>query len=264
LDFAVALFLSPFPFSAAGNLCRLVRFRDRSLGRDFTTVPQVDRASLVNPYVRWVHDHPERLLPDPTPAALARLRAAVGGPPVRVLVDLGCGSGQFLLGLGARHPEDDCIGFEVRYKRLVKSARKLERGRLARVWLVREAAERFGEYFPPGSVDLVFVNFPDPWPKRSQWKKRLINQGFLQELERVLKPSGRLCLKTDHGGYFLHSLTMIQARPGWHTLDWSNDLHRRPRPMAGCPEAGVETEFEQLFRSKGKAVFAAIFARSVP
>ena len=220
-----------------------------------------ERAFQVNPYARWVHDHPGRLLADPTPAELARLRGLAGRVPQRVLVDLGCGAGNFLMGLAAQHPRDDCIGFELRYKRLVKSARKLEREHLTNVWLVRAEAEHFGAYFPAASIDRVFVNFPDPWPKRSHWKKRLMNQVFLRELERVLKPGGALCLKTDHAGYFLHSLGVVHARAGWRTADWTNDLHQRTRPMAGCAEAGVETEFEQLFRSKRKAVFAAVFLR---
>ncbi|HEX7928612.1 MAG TPA: tRNA (guanosine(46)-N7)-methyltransferase TrmB, partial [bacterium] len=179
-----------------------------------------ERAFQVNPYARWVHDHPERLLPDPTPEALERLRHGMPRPPRRTVVDLGCGSGNFLLSLGAEHPEDDCIGFELRYKRLVKAARKLERDHLTNVWLLRAEAERFGEYFGDTSLDLVFVNFPDPWPKRLHWKKRLINQRFLRELERLLKPGGALCLKTDHAGYFLHSLGVVTAQPGWRITDW--------------------------------------------
>lgn len=222
-----------------------------------------ERAFLINPYTRWVHDHPAHLLASPSPAALARLRAKAGRAPRRVLVDLGSGSGSFLLALAAQHPADDCIGFELRFKRLVKAARKLERSGLGNAWLLRAEAERFGEYFPPAGIDCVFVNFPDPWPKPSQWKKRLINQGFLAQLEQVLKPGGALCVKTDHAGYFLHSLKTVHARPGWRVADWSNDLSRRLRPMAICPEIAVRTEFEQLFRSQRKTVFAAVFTRSM-
>lgn len=88
-----------------------------------------------------------------------------------------------------------------------------------------------------------------------------MNQPFIDTLEQVLKPDGRLCLKTDHAGYFLHSLGVMQTRPGWRIADSTNDLHQRTRPMAGAPEVGVETEFEQLFRSKRKPVFAAVFTR---
>jgi len=80
-------------------------------------------------------------------------------------------------------------------------------------------------------------------------------------LERVLKPGGELRLKTDFSGYFLHVLGLIQGRSGWRVTQFSNDLHRavprlsqsdgdRPRIL----ETNVETEFEQLFRSKRKPV----------
>ncbi len=215
----------------------------------------------INPYTRWVYDHPERLLPEPTPALLAAARSK-GATPAGLEVDLGCGSGNFLVQLAARHPQRHYVGFELRFKRLVKSARKLEREGCANVWLVREAAERFGSYFEDGSVDRVHVNFPDPWPRPSQWKKRLIGQRFLDELRRVLKPGGELRLKTDHAGYFLHALALIRLRRDWRLTQFANDVHRglprvwqchgdRPRDV----EANLETEFEQLFRSKHKPVY---------
>jgi tRNA (guanine-N7-)-methyltransferase len=222
--------------------------------------PTPDTAFAINPYTRWVFDHPERLLPEPTPALLAAARQAAG-PAAHVEVDLGCGSGNFLLQLAAAHPERHFVGFEMRYKRLVKSALKLERGACANVWLLREAAENLGDYFAPASVDRVHVNFPDPWPRRSQWKKRLIGRTFFDALERVLKPGGELCVKTDHSGYFLHVLEVLRELPGWKMSQFANDLHRglprviechgeAPRPI----EANVETEFEQLFRSKRQPV----------
>jgi tRNA (guanine-N7-)-methyltransferase len=143
----------------------------------------------------------------------------------------------------------------------VKSARKLEKDERTNVWLLREAAERFGAYFEPATVDRVYIQFPDPWPRPSQWKKRLIGKAFLADLERVLKPGGEFRLKTDHSGYFLHALGWIHGRPGWKVSQFSNDLHRGvprlwqshgdgPRSL----ETNVETEFEQLFRSKRKPV----------
>jgi len=223
-------------------------------------------AFQINPYTRWVYDHPERLLPEPTPALLAAARRSAATPGKAeasggLEVDLGCGSGNFLLQLAARHPERHYVGFELRFKRLVKAARKLEQAGCANVWLVREAAERFGNYFGDGSVDCVHVNFPDPWPRPSQWKKRLIGQRFLDELSQVLKPGGELRLKTDHAGYFLHSLAVIHRQPGWRLSQFANDLHRGLPRVWQCHgdrhrdmEANLESEFEQLFRSKHKPV----------
>ncbi len=219
-----------------------------------------DTAFHINPYTRWVYDHPERLLPEPTPALLAQAREKAPAP-AGLEVDLGCGSGNFLLRLAASRPERHFVGFELRFKRLVKSARKLEKDGLTNVWLIREAAERFGSYFGDATVDRVHVNFPDPWPRPSQWKKRLVSPRFLTELDRVLKPGGEFRLKTDHSGYFLHVLSLIHGLPGWRLTQFANDLHRglprvwqchadRPRQL----EANLETEFEQLFRSKHKPV----------
>ncbi len=217
-------------------------------------------AALINPYTQWVHEYPQRLLALPTPELLASLRAqepascAASGAAPRLEVDLGCGSGNFLLGLAALRPQSHFVGFELRYKRLVKAARKLERGGLGNVWLMREEAEHFAKYFEPASVDRVYVNFPDPWPRWSQWKKRLVNPGFLGDLARVLKPQGRFCLKTDHAGYFLHVLAQVRDCPGWRILQHRNDLQRcSARPAEEYP--AVQTEFEQMFCSQHKPIY---------
>jgi len=205
----------------------------------------------VNPYSRWVYDHPAHLLPEPTPALLASARASATVAPKRTIVELGSGSGNFLLQLGQIWPEDQLIGFEIRFKRLVKTARKLEKAGLNHVWLLRERAERFASYFAPGSVDRVYLNFPDPWRKPGQWKKRLVREPFLAQLETTLSPGGTFRLKTDHSGYFLHCISQFNRRSGWNFSGFSNHLHR-----SVSVEPYPKTEFELLFSSKRKAIYA--------
>jgi tRNA (guanine-N7-)-methyltransferase len=207
----------------------------------------------VNPYARWVHEHPAVLLAEPSPAALRACLAAGEGP---LAVDLGCGSGNFLLACALAQPDMRFVGFELRYKRLVKAARKVERAGLGNVWLLRERAERLPDYFEPGSLRAVTVNFPDPWPRRSDWKKRLVHRALLRELERLLEPGGRFHLKTDHSGYFLHVLSLVREAPGLRLVAFSNDHHRQ---AAGRDEA--RTEFEQLFRSQRKPVYSLVLER---
>ncbi|MCZ6532481.1 MAG: tRNA (guanosine(46)-N7)-methyltransferase TrmB [SAR324 cluster bacterium] len=211
-----------------------------------TTAPP----NKVNPYCDWIYDYPANLIPEPTPELLYEKRTAGPVCSQRVLVELGSGSGNFLLQLGQHWPGCHLVGFELRYKRLVKAARKLEKEGLRNVWLLREEAEQFYRYFPAGGIDDVFVNFPDPWPKAGQWKKRLINPELLLRLETALRPGGRLHLKTDHSGYFLHVLSLLRDMPHWSIMHFSNDLHRY-----GPPLPNVRTEFEQLFAAKQKAVF---------
>lgn len=214
-----------------------------------------ERAFRVNPYTRWVYDHPERLLPEPTPEALARRRRE--RRPARVHVELGSGSGNFLVQLATRHPEDDVVGFELRFKRLVRTAQKAEKRGLANLWVLREAGEAFWRYFAPESVDALYLHFPDPWPKRAQWKKRLLSPALLETARRTLKPGGGIHFKTDHSGYFLHALSLIRARPRWRIRHFSNDL-RRHRP----PVPQLRSEFEQMFVSQRKAVYFLLLEKT--
>ena len=211
-----------------------------------TTLPP----NKVNPYSDWIYDYPANLIPEPTRELLEEKRNSAPDCSGRVVVELGSGSGNFLLEMGRQWPGSHLVGFELRFKRLVKAARKLERQGLRNVWLLREEAGQFHRYFAAGGIDDVFVNFPDPWPKAGQWKKRLINPELLDRLEIALDRGGRLHLKTDHSGYFLHVLSLLRERPRWRIRNFSNDLHRY-----GPPISKVRTEFEQLFAVKCKAVY---------
>ena len=218
------------------------------------------RPEEINPYVAWVHEHPTVLLPAPTPADLrTRLTAAGPGP---LVVDLGCGSGNFLLAHAQRDPALRCVGFELRYKRLVKAARKAERAGLENLWFLRAPAEGLADYFAPGSLAAVHVNFPDPWPRPSDWRKRLVSVALLQQVSGLLAPGGRFYLRTDHSGYFLHALQLLPEvcpAAGLRLAAFSNDLHRGP----SAPDA-VRTEFENLFRAQGKAVYGLTLERTPP
>ena len=223
------------------------------------TPPRVRRrlsAEEINPYTRHVHEHPEVLLAEPTPEALRErlLAASTGQESPGLVLDLGCGSGNFLLEMARNHPELRFVGFELRFKRLVKGARKVEKEGLRNVWLLRERAERFPAYFDPplpglGGLERVHVNFPDPWPRAGDRAKRLVSQGFLDDLARMLSPRGSLCFKTDHSGYFLHVLSLLERRPDWRLRVFRNDLLRRP-----LATPTPRSEFEQLFRSKGRPI----------
>ena len=209
--------------------------------------------SEVNPYTRHIHEHPSVLLPDPSPEGLRKMMAqGIAGSSARLelAVELGCGSGNFLKEMAARHPSMGFTGFELRYKRLVKAARKIERNGLKNAWLVRDRAERFPLYFEPDSLARVYLNFPDPWPKPSQWKHRLVNRGLLSMLFRYLKPGGRFCFKTDHSGYFLHVLSILSEAPGFKIRVFYNDFQR-----SRLAALAARSEFEHLFHAIGKPVF---------
>ena len=95
---------------------------------------------------------------------------------------------------------------------------------------------------PEGFLDVLHVSFPDPWPKRRHWFRRLVNSEFLEIAATRLKAGGVLRLMTDHPGYFEAMKELLALQGGWVEVSWEDDLER---PI---------TEFETIFRAKGDPI----------
>lgn len=110
-----------------------------------------------------------------------------------------------------------------------------------------EGFELTKHYIPSSSVDTVYINFPDPWPKRRQSKNRLISPQFTQELARILQPNGRFILVTDDPGYSQLTIQTLLAHPAFEPAIEA--------PYYSQPPVGYGTSFfEQLFSSQQKII----------
>lgn len=165
-------------------------------------------------------------------------------------VEIGSGSGQHLLELARRNPQHSCFGFEIRYKRSVRTIEKAAVHGLENVFVLRTPGERLAELFPPQSVAGIFVNFPDPWERPKQWKNRILSKAFLNQVAKVLRPDGFLSVKTDHEGYFRTFVQDVESDSQYEKLEWSDDLW-----ASAYVEQNVVTEFESLFRRQGLPIF---------
>lgn len=121
-----------------------------------------------------------------------------------VLIEIGSGKGEFISQYALMHPEQNFIGFEVRQKRIDIILRKLDSDlhknvRLA-TFLIDAGIEKI---IPPNSIEGVFIQHPDPWPKRKHFKRRLLQQEFLDALSKIIKPGGFIQVSTDHEEYAL-------------------------------------------------------------
>jgi tRNA (guanine-N7-)-methyltransferase len=117
--------------------------------------------------------------------------------------DLGCGDGSFLVAMARAHPERNFIGTERLFGRVRNTCRKAERAGLTNLRILRiESAYVVKHLLPRGSVSRFYVMFPDPWPKRRHWSRRLIQPAFLDDAATALAPGGELCVKTDDADYF--------------------------------------------------------------
>jgi tRNA (guanine-N7-)-methyltransferase len=131
-----------------------------------------------------------------------KLYAPELAPPLRLVVDVGFGRGEFLLELAGEDPTTAFLGIECSFKRVLKMARRLARSDLVNVRLVEAPAELVvGERLPHASVTCFWINFPDPWPKKRHHRRRLVQPGFVRALARCLVVGGTLHVATDDPGY---------------------------------------------------------------
>jgi len=137
---------------------------------------------------------------------------AFGRDAERVL-DIGFGDGEALLTAAARFPEIDYLGVEVHDPGIGHLLALIERSGVRNIRLIgHDAVEVVERMLPNRSFDAVNLFFPDPWPKKRHHKRRIVQPGFLDELARILKPSGLLHIATDWANYAEQIRELLGAR----------------------------------------------------
>lgn len=168
-------------------------------------------------------------------------------------LEIGCGKGSFACGMAALHPDIDLVAMErvpdVACLALEKAVRCADTRPDNLRFLIGNAKD-LTEYFPPHSIDCIYLNFSDPWPKAGHAKRRLTHRLFLESYRTLLKPGGILRLKTDNAGLFDFSLAEFEAC-GLSISDLTRDLHQSP-----LNEGNVMTEYEKSFSEKGFPIHA--------
>ena len=185
---------------------------------------------------------------------LIDLEALFGRDAPRTL-EIGFGNGAVLASLAAAEPQQDFIGIEVYRpgvgRLLAQAAREgLDNLRVSDVDAVTLLRERFAD----ASLDRILVFFPDPWPKKRQQKRRLIQPPFIALLHSKLKPGGQLYLATDWQNYAEQMLAVMEAVPGMGNVHGAGNYAPRPdfRPI---------TRFEQRGQRLGHGVWDLCFER---
>lgn len=128
------------------------------------------------------------------------------------MLEIGFGAGEALLAFAQAHPELDCIGVEVHKPGVGHLLLGAEAARLSNLRIIcHDAVEVLQQQLAPGSIQLIHIFFPDPWPKKRHHKRRLIQPGLVQLLARVLAVNGTLRLATDWEPYAMHMREVIDA-----------------------------------------------------
>jgi len=131
-----------------------------------------------------------------------------------VFLEIGCGKGEFISTYSVQNPAFNILGLETASKRINNTLKKLSPDKHPNVRLLRLFVDAsINIIFPPDSISGVFIQHPDPWPKRKHHRRRLIQQDFLNSLAQILKPDAQIQVSTDHTGYAAWILEEFLANP---------------------------------------------------
>ncbi len=163
-----------------------------------------------------------------------------------VRLELGCGKGRFTVGTAQAEPDVLFIAVERVPDAMVIAAERARELELRNVFFIDADAADLRDYFAPGEVDRVYINFCDPWPGARYAKRRLTHPGFLLRYREVLKPGGQIHFKTDNHDLFEWSLFQF-PKAGFALSEVTRDLH------AGGP-VGIMTDYEEKFYRQGMPI----------
>ena len=170
-------------------------------------------------------------------------------------LEIGCGKGNFAVGMAEKNPDCNFIAME-RVRDVcciaLEKAMACKETRSDNLRFIIGDADNLDEWFPEHSVDRLYLNFSDPWPKAGHAKRRLTHKNYLARYKRLLKEGGLLIFKTDNVGLFDFSLESF-AEFGLEILWQTRDLHNSERA-----EGNVMTEYEKNFSEKGFTINSAI------
>ncbi|MFZ1400735.1 MAG: tRNA (guanosine(46)-N7)-methyltransferase TrmB [Candidatus Promineifilaceae bacterium] len=180
--------------------------------------------------------------------------AEIYGREAPLIIEIGFGSGHFLVDLAQKRPSTNILGVEISLPALDKAQRKVKTLGLPNVRLLQSDARYLLQALcPPESVAAVYINFPDPWPKLRQLHRRLINVAFLHLLATRMVPGGQLDVATDHADYALAITEALENTPYFHS--------RLATTFITEDNERLRTKYEQIGLDEGRICQYYKFAR---
>ncbi|MCS4488182.1 tRNA (guanosine(46)-N7)-methyltransferase TrmB [Streptococcus sciuri] len=163
-------------------------------------------------------------------------------------IEVGSGKGAFITGMAQQNPNVNYIGIDLQPSVLSYALDKVIASKCSNVKLLLVDGSSLTDYFADGEVDLMYLNFSDPWPKKRHEKRRLTYKSFLKTYQQILPDNGEIHFKTDNRGLFEYSLASMSQYGMTIKQVWL-DLH------ASAFEGNVMTEYEEKFSNKGQVIY---------
>ncbi len=168
-----------------------------------------------------------------------------------IVLELGCGKGEYSVGLAARFPDKNFIGIDLKGARFWRGAKTAIETGLTNVGFVRMQIELINKVFAENEVDEIWITFPDPQIKFQRTKHRMTNSEFLKLYKQILKPNGIMNLKTD--SEFMHGYTLGLLHGEGHEIMYAN---HNVYVNEGSPKdvTEIQTFYENQYLAVNKAI----------
>ena len=168
-----------------------------------------------------------------------------------IILELGCGKGEYSVGLAEKFPEKNFIGIDLKGARFWRGAKTAVDSGLKNVGFIRMQIELIDKVFAENEVDEIWITFPDPQIKYKRTKHRMTNSEFLQLYKKILKPNGIVNLKTD--SEFMHGYTLGLLHGEGHEVLYAN---HNVYVNEGAPSevTEIQTFYENQYLAINKAI----------
>ena len=163
-------------------------------------------------------------------------------------IEIGCGKGNFVLGMAQKYPDINFVAIEVVPDVMVLAMEKAEPLNLSNVRFIIADAAKLCDYFEQYEISRIYLNFSDPWKKKKQAKRRLTHKNFLDIYKKLLRVGDMICFKTDNQKLYEFSLNSF-AENDFKMSDITFDLHNSDFTD------NVMTEYEARFSAIGMPIY---------
>ena len=167
-----------------------------------------------------------------------------------IVLELGCGKGEYTLGLARRFPEKNFIGIDIKGARIWKGAKEAILGNLNNVAFLRTRIEFISSFFGNNEISEIWITFPDPQIKKRRNKKRLTAPRFLSYYKEFLKDDGIIHLKTDSIEMHEYTLAVVDIN-NLEKIICTDDLYNS---SINNDILNIRTFYEQIFLNEGKKI----------
>lgn len=162
-----------------------------------------------------------------------------------IILELGCGKGEYTVGLAGLYPQNNYIGVDIKGSRMWQGAKSASENGMKNVGFLRTHIEMIGQFFGKNEVAEIWLTFPDPQMKKT--RKRLTSTRFIDYYRNFLQPNGIIHLKTDSNFQYQYTLEMVKAN-GFEIISNIENVHFGE---SISPELQIKTYYEKQWIARG-------------